>query len=358
LLVGFYHARKGEDDLAIASVMRARDLYQRIAREQPAGFGLEVWTELARANLNLAFAHQTAGRYEPSLSFFREFLDIYGRLARENPGVADYASAILSGNAMLAYSLAGLDRFDEAVAVYEEVTASADRLQRDHPDRFDPRTGLAVLGASNNHAETLRRAVRLPEALAAADRGLRRFEVLPFGMLGPLALNYRADVALLRSTRGQILGDLGRREEAINALTESAAGFQALTTEEDYPPARRRFAETLLQLASQQATLGELAGAAESVRRAEEALPAETRASDFHASLHAVKAALAGPDREEANRQGDLAIAALRRIVAERSLPVSSLRFEPTFEAIRDRPDLQALLLDRAFPTEPFARER
>jgi hypothetical protein len=50
------------------------------------------------------------------------------------------------------------------------------------------------------------------------------------------------------------------------------------------------------------------------------------------------------------------AMATLRRAVAEGFRDLNTLRKDEDLDPLRSRPDFQALLLDLAFPDEPFAR--
>jgi hypothetical protein len=58
----------------------------------------------------------------------------------------------------------------------------------------------------------------------------------------------------------------------------------------------------------------------------------------------------------EGRRLGDQAIEQLRTAIRDGYANVHALRNDPALDPLRDRPDFQALLLDLAFPVDPFAR--
>jgi hypothetical protein len=66
-------------------------------------------------------------------------------------------------------------------------------------------------------------------------------------------------------------------------------------------------------------------------------------------------ARIAADRRRERSRALDLAIDHLRRLVATGYRPRLWFENEPQLEPLRSRPDFQTLLMDLAFPAEPFA---
>ena len=58
---------------------------------------------------------------------------------------------------------------------------------------------------------------------------------------------------------------------------------------------------------------------------------------------------------EERRRYGDQAMISLRRSVAGGFKTFEIYRSTPDLEPLRDREDFQVLLMDLAFPTDPFA---
>ena len=81
----------------------------------------------------------------------------------------------------------------------------------------------------------------------------------------------------------------------------------------------------------------------------------------FRACCHGSLAGLAGAagsgiSAAEAASQAEEAMAILRRAVAGGYRDVDHLRVEPGLNPLRTRDDFQLLMMDLAFPAEPFAR--
>jgi hypothetical protein len=66
-----------------------------------------------------------------------------------------------------------------------------------------------------------------------------------------------------------------------------------------------------------------------------------------------------GTDVAQADREAhaERAVATLRRAVTAGHRNVAHMRIDPDLDPIRSRPDFQLLMMDLAFPTEPFSQE-
>jgi len=60
-------------------------------------------------------------------------------------------------------------------------------------------------------------------------------------------------------------------------------------------------------------------------------------------------------ERSEGERYGELAMAALREAISAGYRDVTEMRRDTKLDPLRSRSDFQALLLDLAFPADPFA---
>ena len=58
---------------------------------------------------------------------------------------------------------------------------------------------------------------------------------------------------------------------------------------------------------------------------------------------------------DEARTEGDRAMEVLMRSVADGYRKLALMRSAPALDALRPRPEFQALLMDLAFPDRPFA---
>jgi hypothetical protein len=93
-----------------------------------------------------------------------------------------------------------------------------------------------------------------------------------------------------------------------------------------------------------------------------EALPAPNIDSHYDlACAHALLAAVAADPRAglsaaDGAAEAGRAMGALRRAVAAGYRDLDRLRTDPDLAPLRDRPEFQELLLDLAFPADPFTR--
>jgi eukaryotic-like serine/threonine-protein kinase len=174
---------------------------------------------------------------------------------------------------------------------------------------------------------------RLSEAQAAFLRARAIYETLV--AKNPKVARLRRDLAWTLNSIGGLLTRSGRSGEALAPLRQAESLLAALMKDE---PANDDYAALL-------ATTRSL-------------LPAELY---DHAATHARLGALASvPGSNVTAALGaaelDRAMDALRRAVANgyRDLP----RFErdPDLDTLRQRPDFRLLMLELAFPADPFAR--
>src|SRR5262249_53084708 len=112
--------------------------------------------------------------------------------------------------------------------------------------------------------------------------------------------------------------------------------------------------------------LGDRANAAAETRRAIalwESVPSRDGVAWFQtAAAHAALAGLAGKegvDVSAADTQTEAAMAMtlLHKAVAMGYRPVNASRPEDALDPLRSRPDFQLLMLDLAFPAEPFSQD-
>jgi eukaryotic-like serine/threonine-protein kinase len=111
--------------------------------------------------------------------------------------------------------------------------------------------------------------------------------------------------------------------------------------------------------------LGDPAGAAADTHRALElwdGLPPRSGEDWFEVSCsHATLAALAeregsGVSSGEAPSEADKAMALLTRAVGMGYRDANQFRIETALDSLRNRPDFQLLMMDLAFPADPFNR--
>jgi hypothetical protein len=235
-------------------------------------------------------------------------------------------------------------------------------LAAEHPAVPDYRLGLAI--THTRVGSLLTTAGRPAEALPELESASSLLEAL--ARAGPTVPEYRDRLAVALNSAGAALRDLGRPGEARDRHARAVALAEGLASAHPKVPAYRApLADGLRRQAGLELEAGDAAGAVADARRAVgllEALPARDGPQWF--SLACARATLAaaagragpGPSATEAPGLADRAIDDLRRIAAMGYRNPAQYRYEPALAPLRGRDDFRLLLLDLAFPADPFAR--
>jgi tetratricopeptide (TPR) repeat protein len=235
-------------------------------------------------------------------------------------------------------------------------------LTAEHPDVPDYRRNLAI---SHTRVGALLTTVGKP-AEALPDLESARSLLEDLARAGPTVPEYRDRLAAVLNAAGGALRDLGRPGEARDCHAQAVALAEALVSAYPKVPANRaRLAEGLRWLAGLELAAGDAAGAVADARRAVgllEGLPARDARQWFSlACAQATLAAAAGrdgpvPPTAHVSGLADRAIDDLRRAAAMGYRSPAAYRYEPALGPLRGRDDFRLLLLDLAFPADPFAR--
>jgi eukaryotic-like serine/threonine-protein kinase len=131
--------------------------------------------------------------------------------------------------------------------------------------------------------------------------------------------------------------------------------------------ARGRLGASLLRAGQARQALGDHAGAAGNLRQAiatYEAIPQrDPDTAFFEGCCHAQLSVLAGREGSgvsaaEGETEATAAIRSLREAVRFGYDDATEYRTDTALDPLRDRPDFRLLMLDLAFPKDPFARGR
>jgi hypothetical protein len=234
-------------------------------------------------------------------------------------------------------------------------------LAAEHPAVADYRRELAVsLGLVGGLLAT---SGKPAEALTELESARSLLEDLT--RAGPTVREYPDRLAVVLNAAGSALRDLGRPGEARDRHVRAVALAEGLASA--YPKARlyrAHLADGLRLLAGLELAAGDAARADADARRAVallEGLPARDGRECFR--LACARATLAdagregpGPSSAEASGSADRAVDDLRRAVALGYRNPAAYRREPALAPLRGRDDFRLLLLDLAFPADPFAR--
>ncbi len=236
----------------------------------------------------------------------------------------------------------------------EQALALQEQLAARHPQ--EPRYRSNLADALDVAGAVISNMGRPDESLPYATRTLELYQRLAADF--PSNTNYRYKVARIHTLLGRRLQVLGRHEEALRALEQGESTLQRLAA--DHPGVTRYAGDQAFALGNLSLALRALGRPAEArcaldrARAIYERQPPEQHTLYNLACACSILAALAEGDERRA--YADRAMAALRRAVDTGSRDIPMLRSDRDLDSLRSRPDFQMLLLDVAFPNDPFAR--
>jgi serine/threonine-protein kinase len=344
----------GKSAEGVQAYRRAIELLEPLARGTPGG---DAKAGLALVLHRFGGQQSAVGRVDEALEAFgREFV-IRKELARDHPEVPEYRHTLAVALRLVGdcHSLSG--RPVEALEAYRK---SQDLLERQlEADPADPmgRSELAVV--INNIGLNHMKGGRLDEALRSYRRNLAIHQELV--QSDPTNTWFRQMLAFAHGNVGEAELRAHRTAEALQSCRESLALHEALAVAY---PGEPRFQNDLIEihglLAKVHVAMGRAAQALADVREAERIVGHGAVPQPMHlqslAGGYAMLSTLVGP--EERRTYADRAMAMLRRALSTGRHDVAELQSDPDLGALRSRSDFQLLMMDLAFPAEPFAAPR
>jgi serine/threonine-protein kinase len=327
-------------------------LWEQLTRETP---GPEASVGLARTLYSLGYRHTHADRPDQALEVFRKALEIRERLTRDYPDVSQHRADLAATLRIMGGCFSLLGRETEALEAYRKAQALLERLIEADPADLDSRSSLAVV-INNIGIGHLERG-RPDEALPLFRRYLAIHQELV--KADPTNAHYRQMLAYAHSNVGTARFVSARFGEALQSYRDALTLHEALGLAY---PGLALFQNDLIRIhaliATARVATGHPAEALADLREAERILGQvpDPRLDVLVrlAGAYAMMSAAVGADE----RQGyaDRAMATLRRAAAGGWRDLDDLQSEPRFAPLRSRPDFSALMMDLAFPAEPFAR--
>jgi eukaryotic-like serine/threonine-protein kinase len=308
---------------------------------------------------DLARILRRMGRFVDAEKAYRDGIDVFERLVKEDPSVPRYPDLLALLNNNLALLYATRQRYPDSLPLARRSVAVYEDLVKLHPKVVDYSEGLVM--SRETLAQTLEALGSGEEArevvAAAIDLCRRLVEFHP--EIPVLSLRLMQSYRL----KAQVDGHHGRFDEALKALDSSSRLLRRMTEAHPDSAVYRgeawddAIARAELDLARGQAD--EAADALEQVAKQ----PGGGIDSCYNAACMFAKAAVLasktppGPGSHPRSRsyQGR-AVDLLRRAVAMGFRELTQLAKDPDLDVLRDRPDFQLLIMDLAFPAQPFAR--
>jgi serine/threonine-protein kinase len=338
---------------------RTLAIRQKLADENPAV--TEFRHHLAGSHNDLGDVLTKTGRLAAAEAEFRQAAAILQRLAEDHTAVTLSRSRLANSRNNLGIVLTEMGRLTAAEVEFRRAAAILQRLVEDHPAVTEFRVFLA-----NSH-EGLGGVLSQTGRPAAAAGAYRQALAIRQKLAedNPQIPGNHDAVASGHTYLADVLRGRGRSAEAIGDYDRATAIRQRLVQENptvaDY---RSGLAHTLRRRGLARGASGDATGAVADVRQAlglYEALPTRSGEQWYEtACCRAVLAGLAGVagsgiTMAEGESEAEAAMGLLHKALAIGYRNLAAMRTEAGLDPLRARPDFPLLLMDLAFPAEPFA---
>jgi serine/threonine protein kinase len=307
-----YH--RGDAAAALASHEEARAIRQTLAEANPTAVQYE--SELANSYHDIGSIHRAGGHAGLALDSYSKARSIREKLAKNAPGSTQFASDLAQSHEHIGFLLQETGHPAAALESIERARTILQQLVRDNPavTLFQGELAQCYQVSGSIQAQTGNKA----EALASYDRARGILQRLADA--NPALTLFQTRLALNHAFVGQVRQRAGRPADAAN---EFRRAVDIVTRVCELQPD----GYNLYNLACYLSLLSGVASQKGS-----------------------------GLTPEQAHSLGADAVEALRRAVGAGLRDFAFMRRDADLDPLRLRPDFQMLMLDLAFPDEPFAR--
>ncbi len=344
---------------AEAEFRSALAIQQKLADDNPA---VSAFRQVAAmSHLDVAHELKFAGKSSGAGAEYRAGLAIFQKLADDNPADTEFRMYLAQAHSGLSSLLLESGKSAEAEAAIRTSVAILRNVVDDNPDSGPYRLNLAF--SHNAHGWLLSQKGRQSEAEPVYREALAIFQKLADDE--PKLPSYRQQVGNIGNNLATALRRLGRPAEAREQCEQALTILRDLyRVDPGSTENRDRLAECYLVRGLIHRALNDPAGAAADARRAVELYDSRPSRSGerwfLSACAHAALAGLAdrdvsGVSAVEATSEAETAVALLHKAVGVGYRNPDAYRTEDALDPLRGRADFQQLLMDLAFPAEPFA---
>ena len=353
-------AALGQEGESLQSSEQALAILVPLARANPSDS--QTRRILGGALIGSGYVQDRVNQPAAAIRSFREGLSVLEALVRDQPGVARWQLDLAEAYQGLGKTLESTGQVGQALHSLQKALMLRRALVRDHPTviHYQPplASNLSHVGqVLDQLGQPIAALVSQQEALTIWDTRVR----------------HRGSDKGIQAERADTINwiaglqnKLGRTAEAIESYEQARGVIQKLVRED---PEVIRYRQALdigdTGLAGLYRKVGRYTEALELLDEAQkllESLPQTWPTYYYHLAcclalrIPPVTASRTSHEAEEIRRYGDQAMISLRRSVAGGFKTFEIYRSTPDLEPLHEREDFQTLLLDLAFPTEPFAR--
>ena len=362
LAVGLLQHRTADKSAALASFEEARRLADGLIKT--VGEDERLQAVLGLAYQRIARVLEDSGAPAEALEASRQSIAIMDGLADAHPDVAEFQSNLRTAYTGIGGLLLQLGKQADALHASKRALAIEQKLVDAHPDSMQFQSDLAH--CHDRIGYELQLAGKPAEAQASFEQSLAIRQNLAHA--NPNVTTFQFHLSHIQQVMGWALRKAGKPAEALVAFQGAVAIMRRLV--ETNPEVTQWQSELALGL-FYVGSLGHEAGRPDegvaSVRQAVTiwtrlASPAPTDLYNLtcaHAALAGFAAkAGSGVTAAEGRSEAERAMESLRRAVAAGYRKLTMMRTDNDLDPLRDRPDFQLLLMDLAFPPEPFTGPR
>jgi eukaryotic-like serine/threonine-protein kinase len=409
--IGYALSMTGPPAQALAAYEQGRTIREALARANPTA--TEPQRELARSVVNIGYVLFETGRMDEALASFHQGRTIYEALVKANPSVGRFQADLAAADFSIGNVLAQTNRVPLALASLERARSLQETLAQANPEvtafagdlaASDCSIGdlLSDSGRSSEAIASYRRAIAIQESLVQSNPSIQLFQsdlartLIRTGRLlaqngeredalrileksrelceglikaNPTVLSYQADLARTLYGVAELIDKMGRPSEAMSAYERALAIQEPLATAQpDNAIAQAETGTTLVDIGMHKARHADPAEGLRLCRLALERLErshipspvillAQARAhAQIGQLLNVPSGRMTGDLHDSPSAQLDSAVSLLQRAAASGFRDTKTLSIDAAFQPLRSRPDFELLILDLAFPADPFAR--
>jgi len=314
LMLGTLRHLQGRPAQAANPYDEAAAIFDQLAIEHPED--LELRAMLGRTFDSRGNAATELNQLDDADRSFRRAHSTYEGLVRDQPNVSRFHYSLGRSHQNIAWWLSRTRRNTEALEEYRRALQVFDGLAQDHPTVSQYVAGQGQ--ALSNVGDTLRALGRLDEALDSMKRAQQVLDRV--ARENPNVAQFQTRRADAQIYTASLLNQMGHRGEAMNAYEQVLESYERLV---------HKNANTVYNIACAHACLASL-------------ISADPGSSQSRRGLAA--------------RHLDQAMSALYQAVQTSYRNRSLMTTDPDLSPLQSRPDFQQLMMDLAFPGDPFAK--
>jgi serine/threonine protein kinase len=311
--LGYLQRELGQPTESLSSYLRALAFRAALARDHPENADYQA--NLAWNHNSIGNLQRNAGHPAEALRSFGRAREIYAQLVHDHPEVARYRHELAQSENNLGVIHAETSRLAEALTSFQQARAAWEGLTHDHPTVTTYRGHLAYLLGNIGELQVL--LDQKTQALESYQQALGHWETLARDH--PTVTDYLTGLATSHAQLGGLQRREGRTAEALASLRQALEIWKGLASPTPYD---------LINAASAYAQCSGLIGSGKPEPTAEE--------------------------RKERQNYAERAVATLNRAMAAGYRDAAWINEDESFEPIRSRADFRMLMLDMAFPDDPF----